>query len=215
MQDQHHIIADRIRIPFRTMQCCGSGMFIPDPGSDFFPSRIPVPNRLHPGSRILIKEFKYFNPKKTKKWFLSSKKYDPGWSSQIPDPDADFLPIPDPGSRGQKGTQSRIPDPEHWDNVGTGWEENPTCHWAALSRLCCASWRVCSLMAPRILAMYSSSTGKVVSEILTAQWKKQCYEYGSGSIGSVIIWIPESGSGSLILNIRPGSLLFINSKKFF
>jgi hypothetical protein len=44
------------------LQCCGSGMFIPDPGSDFF----------HPGSelspsRILIKEFKYFNPKKSKK----------------------------------------------------------------------------------------------------------------------------------------------------
>ncbi len=34
------------------------------PGSDFFPSRIPDPNCLHPGSRILIKEFKYFNPKK-------------------------------------------------------------------------------------------------------------------------------------------------------
>ncbi len=34
-------------------QCCGSGMFIPDPGSDFFPSRIqgskkhPIPD---PGS---------------------------------------------------------------------------------------------------------------------------------------------------------------------
>jgi hypothetical protein len=38
--------------------CCGSGMFIPGPGSDFFPSR------------IRIKEFNYFNPKK---WFLSSK----------------------------------------------------------------------------------------------------------------------------------------------
>ncbi len=88
-------------------------MFIPDPGSDFFPSRIPDPNCLHPGFRILIKEFKYFNPQKAKKWFLSSKKYDPGCSSRIPDPDADFLPsrIPDPGSRGQKGTQSRIPDP--------------------------------------------------------------------------------------------------------
>jgi hypothetical protein len=41
-------------------------------------------------------------------WFLSSRKYDPGCSSRIPDPDADFLPIPDPGSRGQKGTGSRI-----------------------------------------------------------------------------------------------------------
>jgi hypothetical protein len=28
--------------------------------------------------------------------------------SRFPDPDADFLPIPDPGSRGQKGTGSRI-----------------------------------------------------------------------------------------------------------
>ncbi len=49
------------------MQCGGSGMFIPDPGSDFFPSWIPDPNCLHPGSRILIKEFKYFNPEKSKK----------------------------------------------------------------------------------------------------------------------------------------------------
>jgi hypothetical protein len=32
-----------------------------------FPSRIPDPNCLHPGSRILIKEFKYFNPQKSKK----------------------------------------------------------------------------------------------------------------------------------------------------
>jgi hypothetical protein len=82
-------------------------MFIPDPGSDIFPSRIPDPNCLHPGSRILIKEFKYFNPQKSKqKWFLSSKKYDPGCSSRIPDPDADFLPsrIPDPGVK-------KVPNP--------------------------------------------------------------------------------------------------------
>jgi hypothetical protein len=56
-------------------QCGGSGMFIPDPGSDFFTSWIPDPNCLHPGSRILIKEFKsILTPKKAKKWFLSSKK---------------------------------------------------------------------------------------------------------------------------------------------
>jgi hypothetical protein len=72
-------------------------MFIPDPGSDFFPSRIPDLNCLHPGSRIRIKEFKYFNPpKKQKKWFLSSRKYISGLF--IPDPDADILPIPGPGS---------------------------------------------------------------------------------------------------------------------
>jgi hypothetical protein len=78
------------------------------PRSDFFPSRIPDPNCLHPRSRVRIKEFKYFNPQKNKKWFLSSRKYDPGCLSRIPDPDADFLPIPDPRSRGQKGTGSRI-----------------------------------------------------------------------------------------------------------
>jgi hypothetical protein len=82
------------------------------PGSDFFPSRIPDPNCLNPGSRILIKEFKYSNPKKAKKWFLSSKKY-PGCSSRIR-----MLTFSHPGSRiqGSNGTQSRIPDPDpqHW-----------------------------------------------------------------------------------------------------
>ena len=89
-------------------QCCGSGMFtrILAPGSKFFQSGSKF---FQSGSRIRIKEFKYFNPKK---WFLSSRKYDPGCSSWIPDPDADFLPIPDPGSRGQKGIGSRIPDPD-------------------------------------------------------------------------------------------------------
>ncbi len=36
-----------------TMQCCGSGMFFPDPGSELFPSRF----------RVRIKEFKYFSSK--------------------------------------------------------------------------------------------------------------------------------------------------------
>ncbi len=30
-------------------QCCGSGMFIPDPGSDFFPSWVHDPNFFYPG----------------------------------------------------------------------------------------------------------------------------------------------------------------------
>jgi hypothetical protein len=93
-------------------QCDGLGIYgyvgikaessVADPT---FPSRIPDPNILHPGSRIRIKEFEYFNPKK---WFPSTRKYDPGFSSRIPDPDPDFLPVPDPGSRGQKGTGSGI-----------------------------------------------------------------------------------------------------------
>ncbi len=91
----------------------------PDPGSQFFPSRIPDPNFFHPGSgsRIRIKEFKYFNPKK---WFLSSRKYDPGCSFRIPDPD--FSPIPDPGV-----TRHRIPDPQHWSKLLQGepsWFQN-------------------------------------------------------------------------------------------
>jgi hypothetical protein len=66
---------------------------IPDPGSEF----------LHPGSRMRIKEFKYFNPKK---WFLNSRKFDPGCSSQIRI--LTFYPsrILDPWVK--KGTGSRI-----------------------------------------------------------------------------------------------------------
>jgi hypothetical protein len=79
---------------------------IPDPtffhpGSELSPSRIPDPGSASKNLSILT-------PKKPKKGFLSSRKYDPGCSSRIPDPDADLLPIPDPGSRGQKGTGSRI-----------------------------------------------------------------------------------------------------------
>ncbi len=74
-------------------------MLIPDPGSDFFPSRISDPNCLHPGSRIRIKEFKYFNPKK-----MVSKIYKIWSGLFIPDPDADFLPISDPGVK-------KAPDP--------------------------------------------------------------------------------------------------------
>ncbi len=66
--------------------------------------QIPDPNFfiLDPGSRVKKipdpgsgTAFKYFEPKKL---FLSSRNYDPGYSSRnrIPDPDLDFLPIPDP-----------------------------------------------------------------------------------------------------------------------
>ncbi len=76
-------------------------MFFPDPGSNFFPSQIPDPNFFHPGSQISIKEFKYFNPKK---WFLRSRKYNPGCSSRIRI--LTFYPsrIPDPGVK-------KAPDP--------------------------------------------------------------------------------------------------------
>jgi hypothetical protein len=69
------------------IQCCGCL------------SRIPDPTFFHPGSEL--------SPSRTpKKWFLSSRKYDPGCLSRIPDPDADFYPsrIPDPGVK-------KAPDP--------------------------------------------------------------------------------------------------------
>ncbi len=65
------------------LQCCGSGMFIPDP------------NFFHPGSAS--KNLSILTPKKL---VSNSRKYDPGCSSRIPDPD--FLPMPNPG------TESRI-----------------------------------------------------------------------------------------------------------
>ncbi len=73
------------------------------PGSRIRPFLFRIRIFFHPRFRILIKEFKYFNPKK---WFLSSGKYDPGCSSRIRI--MTFYPsrIPDPGSRGQKGTGS-------------------------------------------------------------------------------------------------------------
>jgi hypothetical protein len=55
------------------IQCCGSGMFIPDP------------NIFHPGS--VLKNLSILN----QKLFLSSRKYDPGCSSRI------RIPDPDPG----------------------------------------------------------------------------------------------------------------------
>ncbi len=76
------------------------------PGSDFF----------HPGSRV--KKIPWSGSASasknlsvlTQKLFPCSRKYDPRRSSRIRilDPNLDFLPIPDPGSRGQKGTGSRI-----------------------------------------------------------------------------------------------------------
>jgi len=60
---------------------------------------IPDPNFFQPGSRIHIK--KYFNPK-------INTKLSEILSGLFVHPATDFLPIPDSGSRGQKGTGSRI-----------------------------------------------------------------------------------------------------------
>ncbi len=66
---------------------------------------IPDPTFFHPGSRIRTvsipdpgssKNLGILTPKSKKRWFLSSKKYDPGCSSRIPG--SKRYPIPDPGS---------------------------------------------------------------------------------------------------------------------
>jgi hypothetical protein len=70
-------------------QCCGSGRFISDPGSEFFPSRIRIFHFPDPGS---ASKNKYFNPKNC---FLSSRKYYLGCPPRIRI--LIFLPILDPG----------------------------------------------------------------------------------------------------------------------
>jgi hypothetical protein len=103
------------RSPKKKKQCCGSGTLIPDPGSEFIPSRIRI--FYHPGSRIRI--FSIPGPRSpskrliilTLKMFLSSRKNDLGCPSRIPDPDFFFISDPDPGLGVKKA-----PDP--------GWIRN-------------------------------------------------------------------------------------------
>jgi hypothetical protein len=74
------------------MQCCGSGMVIPDP------------NFFHPGLGSISKSLNIL----TLKIVLSSLKFDPGCSSRI------WIDIffTHPGSRIQESKKHRIPDPD-------------------------------------------------------------------------------------------------------
>jgi hypothetical protein len=125
-------------------QCGGSGMFIPDPGSWFLPipdlgSRIPENSNKREGWKKICchnilysykshKIANYFSLEVLKKKIWANfqriielftqkivKKFSKIWGW---DPGSGIRkkPIPDPGSRGQKGTGSRIPDPDpqHW-----------------------------------------------------------------------------------------------------
>ncbi len=79
----------------------------------------PPGSELSP-SRIRMKEFKYFNPKK---WILSSRKYDPGCSSRIWM--LTLYPSRIPGSK-----RHRIPETQHCGQVpGTTQKE---VHWQAV-----------------------------------------------------------------------------------
>ncbi len=113
----------------------------PESRIPIFPSRILDPHSFHPGSRIRIKEFKYFN---SKKLFLSTWKYDLGCSSRIwiPDPDPEFLPIPDPESGGHKGTGSGSATLISMSEPGSGsfeWSDpgiNPQCRTLGAHTAC-------------------------------------------------------------------------------
>ncbi len=79
-----------------TVQCCGSGMFIPDP------------NFFHPGSRIHIK---VFQPQKI------VSKLSEIWSGLFipnPDPGSGSWFFFHPGSQIQGSKRHRILDPQHW-----------------------------------------------------------------------------------------------------
>ena len=91
---------------------------IPDLGSRIRTVSIPDPGSSSKNLSILT-------PKKAKKWFLSSKKYDPGCSSRIPDPDADFSPsrIPDPGVKKVPNSGSRIRIRNTGGNID--WDADP------------------------------------------------------------------------------------------
>ncbi len=77
-------------------QCCGSGMFIPD--SNFFPSRFSDPNIFHPGfasqNISILTQNNGFEALGNMIWVVP-----PGSGSH-------------PGSKGQKCSRSRIPDPD-------------------------------------------------------------------------------------------------------
>ncbi len=100
-----------------TLAMLWSVLRIRDPRSEFFHPGSRIHGQKDSGSRIRIriKELKYFNPKKL---FLSEI-----WSELfIPYQDLDFLPIPDPRSRGQKGTGSRIWIRNTGCGVRSSWE---------------------------------------------------------------------------------------------
>jgi hypothetical protein len=157
----------------------GSHFFHPGSRIRLFPSRIPDPNCFHPGSRIRIKEFKYFNPKK---WFLSSRKYDPGCSSRIRI--LTFYPSRIPGSK-----RHPIPDPQHCCQLNTFLELRYR-YLAAGSRWRqrVRKWRQCAETL-RSLVSGGRHTGRssLIRVTSSCRWG-QCCGSESGSVGSVCFW---------------------------
>ncbi len=189
------------------MQCCGFGMFIPDPGSVF---SIPDPNCLHHESRSRIKEFKYFNPQKTKKWFLSSRKYDPGCSSRIPDVGSGCWLSIHPGS--ESATLGI------WDDVSAPW---PHRSWrSGCLPSTCRRWRGFP-STPSSLESSSATMARprrcwsvlfflvlVVNDTGSQKWQQYQIPY-------TFIWkcrLPSNSASKQ--NIKPPSLLFKHYSSF-
>jgi hypothetical protein len=91
---------------------------IPDPGSKFFSSWIPDPESEFSPSRILDPGSASKNSSiLTKKWFLSSQKYDPSFPFRFRILDRiltfylSWILILDPRSRNQGSKRQRSPDP--------------------------------------------------------------------------------------------------------
>ncbi len=74
-------------------------MFIPDPGYDFYQPWTRIQSQKDTGSRIRIKEFKYFNPKNC--FYVLGNMIRDVHPGSGPD-------LTHPGSGGQKDTGSRI-----------------------------------------------------------------------------------------------------------
>ncbi len=121
-----------IKVPYRT-QCCGSGMFIPDP--DFYPSRISKNSNKREGGKNCcytflcshkfhkIAHYFSFDVLKKKIWanfqrimVLFTQKIVTKLSKiWLWDPRSGIRkkPIPDPGSKGSKRHRIPDPDPKH------------------------------------------------------------------------------------------------------
>jgi hypothetical protein len=82
------------------LQRCGSGIFIPDPGTESFSSRI----RIHPHQSILTQKIV------SKLSEICSRVF-------IPDLDLDFLPIPDPGVKNKKAPDPGSATLQGWCNL--------------------------------------------------------------------------------------------------
>jgi hypothetical protein len=92
-------------------QCGVSGMFIPDPGFRILLFSIPDTGFELSPSRIPDPHQSILTSKKAKNWFLSSKKYDPGCSSRIPESWIRILTFSHKGSWIQGSKRHPIPDP--------------------------------------------------------------------------------------------------------